>query len=80
MGEKKKVEMGQWRNLVAPPVNLRVWVVASIAVTGVEVAETTWEEGNRTEKSVEVKVFSRSKSKKLVGQNCGWLLEMLLHS
>lgn len=30
--------------LVAPPVNLRVRVVASIAVAGVEVAEAAWEE------------------------------------
>lgn len=32
---------GGWRNLVAPPVNLRVRVVAAVAVAGVEVAETT---------------------------------------
>lgn len=29
--------------LVAPPVNLRVRVVASVAITGVEVAKTTCE-------------------------------------
>lgn len=34
-------EMGEG-TLVAPPVNLRVWVVASIAITGVEVAKATW--------------------------------------
>lgn len=32
---------GKGRNLIAPPVNLRVWVVASVAITGVEVTKTT---------------------------------------
>lgn len=36
--------------LIAPPVNLRVWVVASIAITGVEVAKTTWKEQRKQRK------------------------------
>lgn len=33
--------------LVAPPVDLRVRVVASIAVTGVEVAEAAWKKESK---------------------------------
>lgn len=41
--------------LVAPPVNLRVWVIASVAVTGVEVAKAAWEEVEEEKESSWVK-------------------------
>ena len=50
--EWRRRDGGERRNLVAPPVNLRVRVVAAVAVTGVEVSKSTWDKKQSRELKV----------------------------